>query len=190
MSSSRTRSPEPNTTFIADKNGDLTYAYGGVQGGSVKLYRYVDDEWLRVKLQTTKEFQPVTFNADLTKMMYLDSQNGEDGCLFIYDLSANSKEQLHDECGIERDVLAMTTKHDQIYAVKTNDFKNPYAILDRTNVEADFFAQIVDMFQGQKIQISRRSEDGKYWIVKTEDVDNILGFYLYSKEKNEFSKVL
>lgn len=190
MSSSRTRSPEPNATFVADKNGELAYAYGSAPGAAVKLYRYVDDEWQRVTLKTTAAFQPVTFNADLTKMMYLDSQNGEDGCLFIYDLSANTQELLHDKCGIEPDILAMTTKQDQIYAVKTNDVENPYAILDRTNIEADFFAQIVDMFEGQKIQISSRSEDGRYWIVKTEAVDNTLGFYLYSKEKNEFSKVL
>jgi len=190
MSSTKTRSPEPNTTFIADKSGNLTYAYGGAPGKPVKLYRYVDEEWQRVNLNTTEAIQPITFNSDLSKMMYLDSQNDEEGCLFIYDLAANTKEQLHDECGIEPDVLAMTTKQDLIYAVKTNDFKNPYAILDRTNVEADFFAQIVDMFQGQKIQISSRSEDGRYWIVKTEAADNTLGFYLYSKEKNEFSKVL
>jgi hypothetical protein len=190
MSGTKTRSPEPNATFVADKNGELTYAYGGVLGGPVKLHRYVDDEWQRVKLNTTNAFQPVTFNADLTKMSYLDSHNDQEGCLFIYDLSAHTKKQLHDECEIEPDLLAMTIKQDQIYAVKTNDFKDPYAMFDSTNVEADFFAQIIDMFQGQKIQISSRSEDGRYWIVKTEAADNTLGFYLYNKEKNEFSKVL
>ena len=190
MSPSLTRSPEPNTTFIADKNGELVFAYGGVTGGKVNLYRYVDEDWQAMKLNTTKAMQPITFNQNLTKMIYLDSQAGEERCLFIYDLSANTKEQLHDECGLEPDVLAMTTNHDQIYAVKTNDFKTPYAILDSTNIEADFFAQIVDMFQGQKIEISSRSDDGEYWIVQTESTDNKLGFYLYSKEKNEFSKLL
>lgn len=190
MSSSRTRSPEPNTSFIADAKGNLTYAYGSEPGTPIKFYRYVDEEWKRISLDTTNAFQPITFNKALSKMVYLDSQGEQENCLFVYDFATNSKEQLHDQCGLDQDFLAMTTDKDSVYAVKTNDFQSPYAILDRTNIEADFFAQIVDMFQGQKIEVASRSADGQFWIVKTEGVDSKLNFYLYSKEKNEFSQLM
>lgn len=190
MSSSYTRSPEPNTTFIADQSGELVYAYGAAPGTKMKMYRFVDDKWQKMDVGQGESFMPISFSKDLQSMVYLDNSKDESACLYRQNLATKEIEMMHEQCNLDPTQIAMTVDQSSVYAVKTSDFETPYAMLDTSGVESDFFAQIFGMFEGQKVDVSGRSRDGNYWIVKTQSPDQTLGFYLYSRSKNEFSKVL
>ncbi|GAA0855057.1 hypothetical protein [Aliiglaciecola litoralis] len=190
MSSSYTRSPEPNTTYIAGNDDNLLYAFGGEPGTQVQMYRYVNDDWQKMNIGNGDSFMPVAFSADRTEMVYLDNSASQAGCLYRYNLMTQQKTQIYDHCDLEPEQLVLTIDQSNVYAVKTNDLESPYAIIERNSVEADFFAQIVDMFNGQKVDVYSRSNDGKFWIVRTQGVDDKLNFYLYSTSKNEFTQIL
>lgn len=187
MSTSYTRSPEANAAFVASSAGDLQYAYGG---SPVKLYRYLDNDWVLQSLDTGEGFQPITFSADRQTMVALDNDESGSVCLYSFDLQAMTKTKRHSECGLTAKQLALTIAKTDVYAIRSGNSKPLYEVFDRSTVEGDFFAQIIDMFEGQKVDVTSKSADGNYWVVRTQGIDDMFGFYLYNKSKNEFVKVI
>jgi hypothetical protein len=190
MSSSYTRSPEPDTRFIANDSGQLVFAFGREPGTPVKMYRYVDEEWQQMSVGRGDSFMPIAFSDDRSQMQYLDDSANAPGCLFQINFASNQVTQLHEKCDLAPEQLVLAIDQSKVYAIETNDLEDPYIVLDRNSVEADFFAQIYPMFMGQKVDVYSRSDDGKYWIVRTEGSDQGFSFYLYSTTTNEFTRIL
>lgn len=192
MSASHTRSPAPNTSFFTTEKGELNYAIGGSSDKTKELYQYVDEKWKRIALNdgSSSDVLPVGFNKSFSKVFYLDFMEGEQTCLFSYNLTSGEKAKVNENCNLGSDPVSVTADNAIVYALKTSEAAVPYQVFDTSVPEAEFFSQIVDVFKGFDIDITSGSEDGSYWVVRATDANDATSFYLYSGESNQFSKLM
>ena len=192
MSNSYARAPAPNTSFFTDDKGNLTYAIGGAAEDKKELYRYVDGDWQRIKLNEGQmsDVLPLGFDQSFSKVYYLDYLEGGETCLFSYDLVSAEKAKVNEKCNLDADKISITADNATVYAMKTNEENLPYVVFDNNNMEAAFFEQIVETFKGFDIDITSGSEDGSFWVVRATDANDATSFYLYNGEKNQFSRLM
>lgn len=151
----------------------------------VETYPNEDIGWLDLPdTAYGKYFTPISITEDFQYAYVLDNIN--DDKIDLHKLSLDGKEYskvyIHNRVDITD--INLSTEGKEVYAVRVDNGYPSYLMLSGSHEEAVIFKQLLQALAGNLVEIRSRSDDGKFWIVKTgTDVDEG-SFYLFDRDKN------
>ncbi|WP_448550072.1 alpha/beta hydrolase family protein [Thalassotalea fusca] len=177
--------PVPYANFITDTKGNLALATGTDSDNRTQVFLKQESGWKKIASEKFgRQFIPLTIDETGQYLFALDNYNQDKLGLFKFNLSNTSYEhvfsdKVRDISGVER-----TTDQRSIYAVRVDEGKPVYYLINKDNEEAQIFRSLIATFPNYAISIRNHSEDGSKYVLQVSSDADAGTFYLFDKSQN------
>lgn len=192
LRSIETRAPVPGATFITDNSGEVRFVHGVNEQNEPEFYQrdLAENEWhIMEEFSGDATFWPLAFSASNKSFYYAKQGTRSTQGLYRLKLSDfNSKHMFTDKDVDITDVL-FSQEQGFVYALRVDVTYPEYIMLDKKSQEATIFRSLLDYFQGLKISITSRTEDGNSWILQVSSDTSAGDYYLFDQKNKKLSKL-
>jgi hypothetical protein len=162
-------------TFYTDRMGEIRFVTSIDEDGTfgAESLPSADSGWLEIPETVIGAlFRPVAITDDLKSVYVLDNPGSDMVGLHRLSLDGASYMDVYTHERVDVTDASMSTDGKSVYAVRVDDGYPTYVLFSDAHAEAAVFGTLLRAFPGSVVDITSRSLDGRYWVVKTSsDVD-------------------
>ncbi len=177
----------PGGRFLTDSEGDVRLATGHDEN----LKTHVEglpagaQEWIEFPdTNIGSNFTPVAIADDLRSAYVLDDINSDKIGLYKFSLDGEKYKKIYSNDDVDISDVNLSTDGRSVYAMRIDKNYPSYLVFSNTNEEAKLFKDILQTFPGLMVELSSRSDDGQFWIIKTGSDVDAGSFYLFDRDNN------
>ncbi|MBB6185546.1 alpha/beta hydrolase family protein [Oleiagrimonas soli] len=177
-------------SFLLDKDGQTTYAYGSNTEFEFKAYRKVDGRWESLPDAITGSyFRPFAYTPDQKKLYALSSHKRGPYQLIVANADASDPQTLMSDPFFSFDDMEWTPYPYQPFAaVNATGIPQPHYIND-TLPSAKLYKALSNAFKGQFVDFINFSQDGMQLLFSTRSDRNPGTYYLIDRRTNKVRKL-
>jgi len=176
-------SPIGYNRFLVDKEGVPRIVVGIDDEHNSKIF-FSDkrgDGWELLDTLGNRQFVPISFGADTTKLYALESESGEPAKLIQYDIKAKTSEVLFSSDIAEPSYL-LESSSDVIYGIRIDEDYPQYQFIRDDLIEAQVHKSLLNAFGGDVVGITSKTKDSKKMVLHVSGDKNPGQFYLFDTE--------
>ncbi|MFC4700300.1 alpha/beta hydrolase family protein [Glaciecola siphonariae] len=185
MSKALTYAPIPYTRFVTSKEGELLFATGVDKNEDRKSYRYVDGDWQEFIQGKSDSFTPLITDDAQTKLYYLDREDGDKLGLYSKEYANGKVSKVYSDAVVDITDIVLSSDRSSAYAIRVDDGYPAYMMFNTGSEEAAMYKSMIATFPGYVVNITSRSDDGRLWLIHTENDISPGSYYLYDKKVNK-----
>ncbi len=189
MSRPITKAPITYSTFISDRNGELTFATGVDETSTQRTYRYIDEEWVEISSQLGEAFYPIAMNNDGSELIFIDDYQQDKEGLFAFNLASGERRSIYTDEKVDISDVSLNSERSSAYALRLDDGYPTYAVFDANSEEAQIFKALLGTFSGYTLEILTRADKGRLWLLYAINDIDMGTFYLYDRESNKLKSL-
>ncbi|MFT4938648.1 MAG: dipeptidyl aminopeptidase/acylaminoacyl peptidase [Paraglaciecola sp.] len=192
MSNRLASGPVPYSEFFTDQKGKLRLAIGTDKENKKRVFRF------KAKNKTWNElgndefgngFYPLSLDSSAENLFIVDNLDQNKTGLFSLNLKTGSRKQIFTDENVDINTVVFNTTKDSAYALRVEDGYPSYFIFNNASEEAKVFKELLSAFQGHRISITSRSEDGMLWLIHAENDLSAGSYILFDRKNNKFTNL-
>ncbi len=176
-----------NATFYADEKGKIRLIVSTDQEETRHVQaRFNDDEgWINLDPEHFgRRFTPVSIAGVDNAFYVVDDYQSDLLGLFRFSMDTRTMQKVYvPEVTDITDVLRSTDRT-TIYAVRVDDGYPRYLLLATEHPERKIFRSLLHAFPGYIVDITSRTEDGRWWVLHTTSDVDPGSYYLFDQENH------
>ncbi|MCL2912873.1 S9 family peptidase [Shewanella corallii] len=178
------RAPVPYGSFLIDNHGVPRFATGMTSDGKTKLYYSPakGEDWELFKDEFAGEFEPLGFSSDNDSVYVLQSEDGGTKGLYQYNLKTGKSSELY-RSEIADPTYAISSNLNEVYGLRMDEDFPTYLFIKPDTKEAQVHKALVGAFNGDAVEITSKTRDGKQMVVWVNGDRNPGAFYLVDTDK-------
>ncbi len=158
---------------------------------SSELYYYDQKKWHQIPSDKFGErLTAIAVNNSDDGLIILDQFNARQQGLSELKFKDASRRLIYRDPVVEVSSVALTQLERQAYALRVDDGKPAYLILEGQQKEAQIFKELVAALPGSAVHITSRTDDDNIWVVFSYSDDHAGTYYLYRKDKNSLVELM
>lgn len=186
-----TMSPAPNSEILTNSKGEVRAAVVLTAQNTTELYYYDQKEWHKIPSSHYGErFGAIAVNNSDDGLIIVDQLNASQQGLSEIKFKDASRSLIYRDPVVEISSVALTQHERQAYALRVDDGKPAYLLLDGQQKEAQIFRDLLAALPGQAMNITSRTDDDNIWVMFSYSDDHAGTYYLYRKDQNSLVKLL
>lgn len=188
MSGILATTPAADSKFYADRKGNVRVAIGLNKEYQRRVFIYNDEqEWTELDHSNYGSgFTPLALNDEGSKLFILDDLGQDKNGLFALDLKTGERKHIYTDENVDIHDIVHSVDKDSVYAMQLEDGYPSYLMFSEKNAEAQMFKQLLGTFQGYRIEITSRDEEGNLWLIKASNDLTAGSFYLLDRTTGQF----
>ncbi|WP_227006772.1 alpha/beta hydrolase family protein [Shewanella donghaensis] len=177
------RAPISDSQFLVDNDGVPRFAVGTDKNNDTKIYysKGKGEDWQPFEKSVENEFTPLSFSDDNKSVYALKGDAKKPQGLYRYDLES-SKETLLYRSEIADPSYAISSDLNEVYGLRIDEDYPTYIFIKLDTQEAKLHKALITAFNGDSVQITSKTEDGKLMVVHVSGDKNPGSFYLFNTE--------
>lgn len=184
-------SPAPNSQILTNSKGEIRAAVVLTEDYSSELYYYDQKKWHQIPSDKFGErLTAIAVNNSDDGLIILDQFNARQQGLSELKFKDASRRLIYRDPVVEVSSVALTQLERQAYALRVDDGKPAYLILEGQQKEAQIFKELVAALPGSAVHITSRTDDDNIWVVFSYSDDHAGTYYLYRKDKNSLVELM
>lgn len=147
-------------------------------------------EWK--KLASAKfgsQFVPLALSQDNKSVFVFDNFQSDKSGVFQFEIATQKMKELIVDKNVDITYPIMSVDKRQIYAVRVDDGKPAYLLLNGEHPEAKIFKELLGAFPGEDVQITSMTDDASKLVVHVSSDVNAGAFYLFNNQTGDLAKL-
>ena len=180
-------------TFYTDHLGEIRFVTSVTADGRIHAESLpsVGGDWVEIPETLPGDvFRPIAVAGDLQSVYVLDNRGNDTVGLHLLSLDGQSYDELYTRERVDITSVNLSIDGRSPYAVRVDDGYATYVFLAAAHEETAVFRALLSVFPGRVVDITSRSMDGRYWVVRTASDVDAGAFYLYDKESGTAALIL
>lgn len=180
------RSPIPFSQFITNSQGKIKVVVGTDSNNNRQVYYKKNNDWTKLPTETIgDETTPLFIDASGKYLYTIDNYNQNISGIFKLNLETHQYKSVFTDKKVNVTDVEMTTDKRAAYAVRIDDGYPAYLILNKKLEEAKVFKRLLKSFPYSEINITSKSDDGKFYVVLVSSDIDPGTLYLFDKKSND-----
>ncbi len=188
MSGILATSPSPHTHFFANRKGKVVAAVGLNKHNEKRAFLYDDEQnWKELPFEDFGgDFTPIALDSEGTSLYVLDNHNQDLTGLFKLDLLTNERTHIYTDEKVDVTYVQYNASKDGVYALLIDDGYPAYITFDTKTEEARVYKELLNTFQGYRLDITSYDSKGRFWLLHASNDVNVGNFFLYDRKSGQF----
>ena len=184
------RSPIPFSQFITDSHGKVKVVVGTDNNNDRQVYYKKNNDWTKIPTETVGD-KPIPLFIDASgKHLYtIDNYKQDISGIFKLDLETHQYKSVFTDNKVNVTNVEMTTDSRAAYAVRIDDGYPAYLILNKQLEEAKVFKRLIKTFPYSEINITSKSDNGRFFVVLVSSDIAPGTLYLFDTKNNEMKSL-
>ena len=177
----------PGGRFLTDGDGRIRLATGLDEDRTLHVEGLPEgaEEWVQFPgTGFGSNFNPIAIAEDMNSVYVTDNIETDTIGLFKLSLDGLKHKKIYSNDTVDITDVQLSTDGRSVYAMRIDRNYPSYLVFSSAHEEAKVFKSLLETFPGRTVDITSRSDDGRFWVVHTSaDVDPGT-FYLFDRDAN------
>jgi dipeptidyl aminopeptidase/acylaminoacyl peptidase len=179
-------SPIPFSHFLTDTDGKIKAVVGRDRNNIKQLYLKDNGKWNKVPDGTVGPSVSLISISTSGEYLYTrDNFNQDLYGIFKLNIEDFTYSNVYTDKNVDITYAELTTDGRSAFAIRVDEDYPAYLILDKKVQEAKVFKDLLKSFPYSSVNITSRSNDGKFYIIKVSSDTDPGSLYLFNKAKNK-----
>ena len=135
------------------------------------------------------QFVPLALSQDEKSVFVFDNFQSDKSGVFQFEIATQKMKELIVDKNVDITYPIMSVDKRQIYAVRVDDGKPAYLLLNGEHPEAKIFKELLGAFPGEDVQITSMTDDASKLVVHVSSDINSGAFYLFNNQTGDLAKL-
>ncbi|MCL1067327.1 S9 family peptidase [Shewanella olleyana] len=177
------RAPISYSQFLVDNDGVPRFVVGADKNAKTKIFyrEGKGEDWQPFDQQIDGEFTPLAFSSDNQSVYALKTDPEKPKGLYRYDLKTSTETFLY-RSEIADPTYAIKSDLNEVYGLRLDEDYSSYIFIKPDTQEAKLHKALIQAFNGDSVEITSKTQDGKQMVVHVSSDRNPGSFYLFDTE--------
>ncbi|ARD20445.1 alpha/beta hydrolase family protein [Shewanella japonica] len=177
------RAPISYSQFLVDNDSVPRFVVGVDKNHDTKMY-YSEgkgEDWQVFNTKFDGEFTPLTFSSDNKSVYALKTEENKPKGLYRYDLDTQKETFLY-RSDIADPTYAISSDLNEVYGLRVDEDYSSYIFIKPDTQEAKLHKALIQAFNGDSVEITSKTKDGKQMVVRVSSDRNPGSFYIFDTD--------
>ncbi|GIU49601.1 MULTISPECIES: alpha/beta hydrolase family protein [Shewanella] len=177
------RAPISYSQFLVDNDSVPRFVVGTDKNFDTKIY-YSEgkgEDWQPFESKFEGEFTPLAFSSDNKSVYALKTEENKPQGLYRYDLETEKETFLY-RSEIADPTYAISSDLNEVYGLRLDEDYSSYIFIKPDTQEAKLHKALIQAFNGDSVEITSKTKDGKQMVVRVSSDRNPGSFYIFNTD--------